>query len=64
MTSKPGDIDYPYATPEEMKARLGPRWAVTRRTPNMVARYGENCRFLSLKAYKRIEAECIAARVT
>jgi hypothetical protein len=62
MAYKPSDIDYPYATCEELEARLGPKWAVVRRTPKMVARYGEDNVFLSQKAYNRISAECIAAR--
>jgi hypothetical protein len=52
-----------YATPDEIAAYLGTRnWVVTRRTPKIIARYGEDVVCLSGKKFRAMQAEILAAR--
>lgn len=56
-------FDYAHPTPDELRAVLGSRnWVIARRTPRIVARYGEDVLCLSPKAYAKAEAEAIARR--
>ena len=49
-----------YATPDELSAILGPRWAICRNTPSNRERYG---RCITRRQYAEAQRQALAARV-